>query len=79
MIKAGFDIKQLSDCIFQVSCDGLPFVFTNMGLFLDTTVDVSELGRKQSRLIIERFLRISEFSDVFDIPYALKTPEVWYY
>lgn len=79
LTRAGFALEQLSSCIYQISSAGLPFIFTGMGLFLDNTVDVSRIGRKEARSNIDRFLKIGEFNEIFDVPYATKTPEVWYY
>jgi NifU-like protein involved in Fe-S cluster formation len=75
----GFKLEKLSPCIYQISYAGLSFFFTNMGLFIDLTIDVAQIGRLNARVILERFLKICSFTEIFDVPYAIKTPEVWYY
>lgn len=72
-------ITQLDSNMWKIEYGNIKMIFTGMGIFLDNTTNVSVMGRKKIRGILEEILSVCGIIDILEVPYITKNREEWYF
>jgi cysteine desulfurase/selenocysteine lyase len=72
----GFIPDSLCKGIYSIKVEGIRFLLTVMGLFIDNTSDIAQLGREKIRRFAELLLLVCDIDDFQDVPYLTND---WYY
>lgn len=79
LLQAGYDARRVSENICEVDCQSLTFILIGMGIFIDTYTDVTFVGRKKTRLMVEELLNVIHAREIIDVPFELDEMETWYF